>query len=91
MRSISLLLLPCVAVALTTTAQGPRLAATSPAASRRSFGLRAVESEDPLAKATCTKQVHGAHEATARPTPRGSLTLIPTPIPAPNPDSDPGH
>jgi len=56
MRSISLLLLPCVAVALTTTAQGPRLAATSPAASRRTVGLRAVESEDPLAKATCTKQ-----------------------------------
>ena len=56
MRSISLLLLPCVAVALTTTAQGPRLAVTSPAASRRSVGLLAVEAEDPLAKATCTKK-----------------------------------
>ena len=85
MRSISLLLLPCVAVALTTTAQGPRLAVTSPAASRRSFGLRAVESEDPLAKATCTKQVHEAEE-NSRPTPR------PRPRPRPRPlttDPDP--
>ena len=56
MRTISLLLLPCVAVALTTTAQGPRLAATSMASSRRSVGSMAVESEDPLAKATCTKK-----------------------------------
>ena len=56
MRAISLLLLPCVALALTTTTQGPRLAATSPAASRRSVGPLAVEAEDPLAKATCTKK-----------------------------------
>jgi hypothetical protein len=56
MRTISLLLLPCVAVALTTTTQGPRLVATSPAASRRSVGPLAVEAEDPLAKATCTKK-----------------------------------
>ena len=51
-----LLLLPAFAAALTTTAAtGPRLT-TSPSASRRSLGLRAVESEDPLAKAKCTKQ-----------------------------------
>ena len=82
MRSISLLLLPCVAVALTTTAQGPRLAVTSPAASRRSFGLRAVETEDPLAKATCTKQVHGV--------PRSNRPPHPTRKPDPDPDLDPG-
>ena len=81
MRSISLLLLPCVAVALTTTAQGPRLAATSPAASRRTVGLRAVESEDPLAKATCTKQVHGV--------PRSNRPPHTTRKPAPDPDPDP--
>jgi hypothetical protein len=52
-----LLLLPAFAAALTTTATaGPRLS-TNPASSRRSFHVRAVESEDPTAKsAKCTKQ-----------------------------------
>jgi len=55
MGQLTLLLLLPFAAALTTTAAGPRLT-SSPAASRRSVGLRAVESEDPLAKSTCTKQ-----------------------------------